>query len=179
MTKSWNFETPCQKFIILSAKYRSPKGAKICDHLWSPSLWYHSDLAGVTFSDSDSASVRTFLKPDPVPKCLNFENSIPIQNPATIDPRDGLRLYGAPGWNLERGPFYIYKTVVNRAKILNEWTEVFVLLKQKGLSKKANYHLVWTSKYERSSLIPSLHFLMETWNHIDECSQCTGGMFWI
>jgi len=49
--------------------------------------------------------------------------------------RGGLRVCGAPGWNLERGHFYIYKTVVNREKI-NERTEVFVLLKRKKLEKK-------------------------------------------
>ena len=49
--------------------------------------------------------------------------------------RGGLRLCGAPGWNLERGRFYKYKTVVNREKI-NEQTEVFVLLKQKNLEQK-------------------------------------------
>ena len=52
--------------------------------------------------------------------------------------RGGLRLCGAPGWNLERGPFYIYKTVVNREKI-NERTEVFVLFKQKKLEQKETY----------------------------------------
>jgi len=35
------------------------------------------------------------------------------------------------------------------------------------------------SQYERNSVISSLHFLLETWNHIDKCSQNTGGMFWI
>jgi len=49
--------------------------------------------------------------------------------------RGGLRMCGAPGWNLERGPFYIYKIVVNREKT-DKRTEVFVLLKQKSLSKK-------------------------------------------
>ena len=57
--------------------------------------------------------------------------------------RGGLRLYGAPGWILTRGPFYIYKTVVNKEKI-NERTEVFVLLKQKKLEqKKTNRQLIW------------------------------------
>ena len=27
-------------------------------------------------------------------------------------------------------------------------------------------------------MISSLHFLLETWNHIDKCSQNIGGMFW-
>ena len=46
-----------------------------------------------------------------------------------------VHLCGVPGWNLERGPFCIYKSVVNRKKI-NERTEVFVLLKQKKLEQK-------------------------------------------
>ena len=49
--------------------------------------------------------------------------------------RGGLRLCGAHGWNLEKGAFYIYKTVVNREKI-NERTEVLVLLKHKKLEQK-------------------------------------------
>jgi len=28
-------------------------------------------------------------------------------------------------------------------------------------------------------LISSLDFMLESWNHIDKCSQNTGGMFWI
>jgi len=36
---------------------------------------------------------------------------------------------------LERGPFYIYKTVVNTEKV-NERTKVFVTLKQKKLEQK-------------------------------------------
>jgi len=38
---------------------------------------------------------------------------------------------------------------------------------------------MWTSHYERNSLISRLHFLLETWNHIDKCSQNSGGMLWI
>jgi len=49
--------------------------------------------------------------------------------------RGGLRLCGAPGLTLTKGPFYIYETVVNREKV-NERTEVFVLLKQKKLEQK-------------------------------------------
>jgi len=50
--------------------------------------------------------------------------------------RGGLKVVWGPWLNLRKGPFlYIYKTVVNRKKI-NERTEVFVLLKQKSLSKK-------------------------------------------
>ena len=51
--------------------------------------------------------------------------------------RCGFSLYGAPGWNLEKGPFFIYETVFNREKI-NGQTEVFVLLRQKKLQKKTN-----------------------------------------
>jgi len=49
------------------------------------------------------------------------------------------------------------------------------------LSKETNRQLIWTSQYERNSLIviSDLHFLLETWNHIDKLSQNTGGMFWI
>ena len=93
--------------------------------------------------------------------------------------RGGLKLCGGPGWNLQKGLFYSYETVVNREKI-NERTEVFVLLKQKKLEhKKTNRQLIWTSQYERNSLmvISSLHCLLETWNHIDKFSQNTGGMF--
>jgi len=44
--------------------------------------------------------------------------------------RGGLRLCGAPGWNLERGSFlYIYEN-------LNERIEVLVLLKQMKLEQK-------------------------------------------
>ena len=49
--------------------------------------------------------------------------------------RGGLRLCGAPGWNLETGPLYTYKIVVNREKI-NERSEAFVLLKQKKFEQK-------------------------------------------
>ena len=63
--------------------------------------------------------------------------------------RSGLRLCGASGWNLQRGPFYTYETVINREK-LNEWTEVFVLMKQKNLSAKTNRQLMWTSQYEQT-----------------------------
>ena len=38
---------------------------------------------------------------------------------------------------------------------------------------------MWTSQYERNSLISSLHFLLETWNRIDKFSQNSGGMIWI
>jgi len=31
--------------------------------------------------------------------------------------KGGLRLCGAPGWNIEKGSFYLYKTVVKREKI--------------------------------------------------------------
>jgi len=41
-----------------------------------------------------------------------------------------LRLCGAPGWNLEGGPFYIYSIKLSLIeKKINEWIEVFVLLK--------------------------------------------------
>jgi len=49
--------------------------------------------------------------------------------------RGGLSLCWAPGGNLDGGPFYIYKTVVNREKI-NERTDVFVLLKHKKFDQK-------------------------------------------
>ena len=77
-----------------------------------------------------------------------------------------IKVVWGPGWNLERGTS---KTVVNREKI-NEQTEVFVLLKQKSLSKKTNGQLIWTSQYVRNSLIASLYFLLESWNHTDKCS---------
>jgi len=48
--------------------------------------------------------------------------------------RGGLRLWG-PWLKLWKGPFLIYKTVVNREKI-NERTEVLVLLKRKKLEQK-------------------------------------------
>jgi len=92
--------------------------------------------------------------------------------------RGALRLYGALGWNLERGPFYVCKTVVDRAKTLNERTEAFVLLKHKKLEQETNHQLIWMSQYEQNSLIPSLHFLLETWYHIDKCLQDSGGMLW-
>ena len=43
-------------------------------------------MAGVTFSDSDSAPVQTFLNPgpDPGPAILKFENPTLVQTPATI-----------------------------------------------------------------------------------------------
>ena len=87
--------------------------------------------------------------------------------------RGGLRLCGAPGWNLERSPFY------NREKT-NERTEVFVLLKQKILSKKKESSTnmdvtIWTKLIDFNSF----YFLQEAWNHIDKCSQKTGGMFWM
>ena len=47
-----------------------------------------------------------------------------------------LKLCGAPGRNLERGPFYIYIKLPLIGKKINERTEVFLLLKQKSLSKK-------------------------------------------
>jgi len=44
--------------------------------------------------------------------------------------RGGLKLYGAPCWNLERGPFlYTYEN-------LNERIELLVLLKQMKLEQK-------------------------------------------
>jgi len=53
----------------------------------------------------------------------------------TATGRGGIRLCGAPGSNVERGPFYMYETVVN-GEIVNERTEVVVLLKQKRLEQK-------------------------------------------
>jgi len=44
------------------------------------------------------------------------------------------------------------------------------------LGQKTNRLPIWTSQYERNSLILSLHFLLETWI---ECLQNTNGMFWI
>jgi len=61
---------------------------------------------------------------------------------------------------------------MNELKYLYYWNK-------KILSKKTNCQLIWTSQYERNSLILSLHFLLETWNHIDKCSQNTGEIFWI
>jgi len=87
----------------------------------------------------------------------------------TLPCRGGLKLCGTPGWNVERGDFYKYETVVNGDKV-NERTEVFVLLKQKSLSKKTNLQLIRTSQYEWNSLILSLVFLLETWNDMDKCS---------
>jgi len=43
-------------------------------------------VAGVTFSDSDSALVPKFLNPNPGPEFFKFENPTPVQTPATIDP---------------------------------------------------------------------------------------------
>jgi len=53
------------------------------------------------------------------------------QRPISLPPvKGGLRLYGAPGWNLETGPFLsIYEK-------LNERIEVLVLLKQIKLEQK-------------------------------------------
>jgi len=39
-----------------------------------------------------------------------------------------IKIVWAPGWNLERGSFCIYETVVTRINV-NERTEVLVLLK--------------------------------------------------
>jgi len=50
------------------------------------------------------------------------------------------------------------------------------MIEQKSLTKK-NESLTYMDV--TNSLISSLHFLLETWNHIDKCSQNTGGMFWI
>jgi len=46
-------------------------------------LW---EVAGVTYSDSDSASVPKFFYPcpDPVRQFFKFENPTPVQTPATI-----------------------------------------------------------------------------------------------
>jgi len=92
--------------------------------------------------------------------------------------RGGLRLCGTPGWNLERGPFDIYETVVNKEKI-NEQADVFAMLKQKNLTKKRI--VIWYGRHNMNEThwFQSLHFLLETWDHIDKCSQNTGGMFLI
>jgi len=58
----------------------------------------------------------------------------------------GLRYCGAPGWNLQRGPFYTYETVVNREKI-NEVLYLYYWNK-KSLSKQTNRQVIWTSQYE-------------------------------
>ena len=47
-----------------------------------------------------------------------------------------IKVVWGPWLKLRRGRFFIYKTVVNRAKTLNERIEVFVLLKQKKLEQK-------------------------------------------
>jgi len=50
---------------------------------------------------------------------------------STLRLMDGLRLCGAPGWNLERGPFYIIKPVVNREKIKStNWSVCMIETKQ-------------------------------------------------
>ena len=81
--------------------------------------------------------------------------------------RGGLRLCGTPGWNLERGPFYIYKTVVNWEKWMNKlkylqyWHEKSLSIKNESL----------TNMDVTNSLISSLQLLLQTWNHIDKCLQ--------
>jgi len=58
---------------------------------------------------------------------------------------------------------------------------ICIIETKKSLCKKTNRQLMWTSQYERNWLmvISSLHFLLETWNGIDKCSQNIGGIFWI
>ena len=75
-----------------------------------------------------------------------------------------LRAYPWLKHRIEKGPFLNTKTIVNRKK-LNERIEFIVLLKQKKLEQKktkTNRQLTRTSQYERSALISSLHFLLET-----------------
>jgi len=43
-----------------------------------------AEVAGVTFSDSNSAPVPKFLNPDPVRLLFKFENPTPVQTPAAI-----------------------------------------------------------------------------------------------
>ena len=65
-------------------------------------------------------------------KSLHKSNLLQI---SILGIRGGSRLCGAHGWNLERGPFYIYETAVDREKV-SERTEVFVFLKQKKHEQK-------------------------------------------
>jgi len=58
---------------------------------------------------------------------------------------------------------------------MNERAEVFVLLKKKLEHKNESIANMDVTNW----LISSLHFLLETWNHIKKCSRNTGGMFWI
>jgi len=70
--------------------------------------------------------------------------------PGTPYPLIRLWLYGAPGWNLERGPFF------NREK--NKWTNysICIIETKKAWAEKRNRQLIWTSRYERNSLISIL-----------------------
>jgi len=49
------------------------------------SQWNTAEVAGVTFSDFDSAPVTKFVKPDPGPKLFQFENPTPVQTAVTIN----------------------------------------------------------------------------------------------
>jgi len=84
------------------------------------------------------------------PYVQNVPGKIDEASPAVvIDPwdRGGLRLYRAPGWNLERAPFYIYirKT---------EWTNwsTCSIEKNEAWAKKRIINLC-KSQYERNSWI--------------------------
>jgi len=57
-------------------------------------ITFAAEVAGVTFSDSNSAPVPKFLNTDPDPEIfLKFENPTPVQTPATVDPTGNLSVF--------------------------------------------------------------------------------------
>jgi len=61
---------------------------------------------------------------------------------------------------------------MNELTYLHYWNK-------KSLRKKRIVNWYGRHNMNETHWFQSLHFLLETWNHIDKYSQNTGGMFWI
>jgi len=121
------FQMNSYKVIIIFAIFKPlhPKLAHAFGYRLSLRASVHSQTWPVIVTVTKRALLSSSL---PVPRITADENS--SHNHFIMEDRGGLRLCGAPGWNLERGPFY------NREK--NKWTNWSICINEtrKAWAKK-------------------------------------------
>ena len=109
------------------------------------------EVAGVIFSDSDSAPVPKFLNPDPVREFFKFEKPSPVHTPATIDPTEIYPCFYLRNdhtdscycWNWKVTPDPVFHKILTPGPVWNEISDLFLFVRCFASQNKFFRLLFW------------------------------------